>query len=60
MEATTGESLMTGLSTLVVMLADANGTKSLGGDQYWRTTIDALKIFEKGNVTLCIMYHAVH
>lgn len=49
MEAATGEASLTGLSSLIMMIADANGVKELGGDAYWRAMVDEICRFEEGN-----------
>lgn len=47
-EAATGEASLTGLASLIMMIADANGTKTLGLDVYWRILIDEMCELEKG------------
>lgn len=48
-EATTGEADLTGLSTLVSMLANASLTKSNEGDKFRCVIVDSLRQYQKGD-----------
>ena len=48
MEAATGEASLTGLASLVVMLADSVGVKHFGGEAYWKLFVEELRNFERG------------
>ena len=52
MEATTGEASLTGLASIVSMLANASLTKRASGDTFRKIIVDELKMYEKGNVLL--------
>lgn len=47
-EATTGDASLSGISTLMMMLADGNATKSLGRDQFWSIIVKDLNRLERG------------
>ena len=55
-EATTGEASLTGLSSLIIMLANAVGTKSIGDDAFWRILIKELLRFERGRYLQTFIY----
>lgn len=54
MEATVGEVSLTGLATLVLMLADVEGIKAVGSDAYWRIIVDEMCELEKGKCSIKI------
>lgn len=55
MEAAVGEASLTNLASLIMMIADANGTKELGGDIYWKVLVDEMCTFERGDGDLFIV-----
>lgn len=47
-EATTGEASLTGISSIVAMLADASLTRSLSGDEFRKIFVEEIKCYERG------------
>lgn len=49
-EALTGEASLTGLSSLIIMLADSKGVKELGENVYWEVLVEELLRYQSGKL----------